>query len=68
MSKSTLHTLDGFEDGTGCLAFSPSGFRGTHGAIAGGGWNASFKVWDVEVSEIRIIYLISWSAVDGLNE
>jgi len=54
MSKSTLHTLDGFEDGTGCLAFSPPGFRGTHGAIAGGGWNASFKVWDVEVSHIRI--------------
>jgi WD40 repeat protein len=48
-SKSCLHILKGFESGTGSLSFSPAGFRGAYGAIAGGAWNATFRVWDVEV-------------------
>jgi WD40 repeat protein len=55
ISKTCLHALSGFEGGTGSLSFSPAGFRGTHGAIAGGAWNASFRVWDVEVRLLLVL-------------
>lgn len=58
ISKTCLYALSGFEGGTGSLSFSPAGFRGTHGAIAGGAWNASFRVWDVEVG---LLLVMSWS-------
>lgn len=53
-SKICLHVLKGFEPGTGALSFSPAGFRGAYGAIAGGAWNARFRVWDVEVCHLVV--------------
>ncbi len=44
-----LHSLGGLEGGTGSIAFSPLGFGGKLGSVAGGGWDGTLAIWDVEV-------------------